>query len=1017
MAISASFLKWRGLPSRRSTSIAASVKVMNVPGSGGRKRAGGHAARRPAPSGHLRARSAALSTLKARDSAMMLRVPMIRIRTGASWKHDPAARRRSLRRARRRRGPPPRAPWWTRSPSRWTASTSPPAGRRVRSSPRSRRSCGRSRGSSAGAPHATVPFRDGELELLIRRRGASALLTVVDARPPVPRARAATWRWRSTRSPPPRSRPPPRFCRELARLAARRRRRARRGGSAPPRATLRRAEPARPARRPPTPAAGAPAPAAPRGPRRLRRRARTTRRGTSSRTRAAGPTSGRCSSPGGSSLRGRGRARVAAFAGHAVPRAARPRRARVDGIARGGPRAASRAVEIAARAPGRGGRVTTLALDLAAGRLRRRRAPSPARRSSSRARSRRRARRARRGSRAARNPRQAENAHLAELEAAAAERLAAVEELAAGDRAPPAAAGGARARAAARCRSGRSAPGGCAGSPSGGSSSRRRRARRRAASPVAGGLVLAAARSRDGRRGRARARARSLWRAPGATFAAARPGRAPRRARRATLEALAPRTGRRAVGRARSRAARPPRRSRSRAARSSLAGARRAHRGSTRARAGRSGASSRPGAARLPRRRSAASSPPASDTGLVYGLDAAGRVVWRVRAPGAACCAPPAPALGLALVLCAADRRRGGARRSIPRPRRAPLRGAARLRPGERRRVAWGRRLAVAGTVAGDAARRRALERDGAPRLDGRAAARRRAAPSPPPARCSSRATPRARSSRSAATARRAGAARRRRARRRPARLPPAVARGTVHRRGRRARGARRAHRRAARRGRRRRAGAARGGRGARRRGAGRGRARDRAGALATHLSSCDGGARGSPAYTPEEQALAEVQREVRVEDLLRGRLDVVRRRGGTRRAARRCRRHEAGAVVAVARLADRADRDDVLVAAPEPEARRDHLVTSPRRVSANALQRWEWPMKFTSASAVEVRDELARLLEREDVLVRLRVDGVAVGEPDARRSGARTAARAATRGGRARCATAVQSSAWRAAS
>src|SRR5215208_3511501 len=30
-----------------------------------------------------------------------------------------------------------------------------------------------------GAAHATVPFRDGELELVIRRRGASALLTVV----------------------------------------------------------------------------------------------------------------------------------------------------------------------------------------------------------------------------------------------------------------------------------------------------------------------------------------------------------------------------------------------------------------------------------------------------------------------------------------------------------------------------------------------------------------------------------------------------------------------------------------------------------------------------------------------------------------------------------------------------------------------------------------------------------------------------------------------------------------------
>src|SRR6266511_3322367 len=30
-----------------------------------------------------------------------------------------------------------------------------------------------------GASHATVPFQDGEVELLIRRRGRSALLTVV----------------------------------------------------------------------------------------------------------------------------------------------------------------------------------------------------------------------------------------------------------------------------------------------------------------------------------------------------------------------------------------------------------------------------------------------------------------------------------------------------------------------------------------------------------------------------------------------------------------------------------------------------------------------------------------------------------------------------------------------------------------------------------------------------------------------------------------------------------------------
>ena len=149
-----------------------------------------------------------------------------------------------------------------------------------------------------GEAHATVPFREGELELVIRRRGRERAAHARVALPPLARARARRGGGgggaRSRRRSMPRRRSaassPSSFPRKRS---------ARDVGCAPPHGALRRAEAGalprpssgggRGARSSPGPGEGAASPA---------RSSSPTTRGTSSRTKAAGPIWARCSSPG-----------------------------------------------------------------------------------------------------------------------------------------------------------------------------------------------------------------------------------------------------------------------------------------------------------------------------------------------------------------------------------------------------------------------------------------------------------------------------------------------------------------------------------------------------------------------------------------------------------------------------------------------------------------------------------------------------------------------------------------------
>jgi outer membrane protein assembly factor BamB len=88
-----------------------------------------------------------------------------------------------------------------------------------------------------------------------------------------------------------------------------------------------------------------------------------------------------------------------------------------------------------------------------------------------------------------------------------------------------------------------------------------------------------------------------------------------------------------------------------------------------------------------------------TDAGLLYGLDAAGRLVWRIGAPGPIL-RPPLAAAGLCVAaagtdpgaaLLAVDPATGARRWEAP----LDVAGGAAVLP-------WGRRIAVAGTVAGD---------------------------------------------------------------------------------------------------------------------------------------------------------------------------------------------------------------------------------------------------------------------------------------------------------------------------
>ncbi len=305
----------------------------------------------------------------------------------------------------------------------------------------------------------------------------------------------------------------------------------------------------------------------------------------------------------------------------------------------------------------------------------------------------------------ARNPRQAENGYVAELERAAAERLAQIEELAEGDRAAAAPAG-ARAPSAPRVPQRPLGPG---------------RLRRLAFRPtfrldagapagegllVAGGVAVVAGRSAVA--GIERASGALLWRGEGCAFAAAAGGSV-LVARGGALAALAPRSGK-------VRWTRPLPGAQPGAA-VALA------RGplviiEPGAATGLDPGSGRtlwrfepPGAGRIAAAGFGGVLAVGADTGLLYGLDAAGRVLWRLRAPGPVLRAPIA-AGGLCLALAAADPGTAllavdpatGARRW-----EAPLDAAPGAAP-----CAWGRRIAVAGTFGGDPIVT-ALERSGAP--------------------------------------------------------------------------------------------------------------------------------------------------------------------------------------------------------------------------------------------------------------------------------------------------------------
>jgi outer membrane protein assembly factor BamB len=101
-----------------------------------------------------------------------------------------------------------------------------------------------------------------------------------------------------------------------------------------------------------------------------------------------------------------------------------------------------------------------------------------------------------------------------------------------------------------------------------------------------------------------------------------------------------------------------------------------------------------------------------TDAGVLYGLDAGGRLVWRLRAPGPVLGRPVAAA-GTCLALSAADS--GGTALLAVDPATGERRWEAPLDASGPASVrAWGRRIAVAGAVAGDPLVT-ALERNGAP--------------------------------------------------------------------------------------------------------------------------------------------------------------------------------------------------------------------------------------------------------------------------------------------------------------
>lgn len=625
---------------------------------------------------------------------------MIRIRTGASWKHDPGLEA-SLRRA--------------TGPARAAAARAvvdalaievdgidiaagQAEGPLLPSLEALLRAIARVVGGEA---HAAVPFREGELELVIRRRGPSALLTLVtlsrpsrvlarDVEVEVDALAAAALDAAAA------------FCQELSEILPEEAEREGRRLRAAAR-VLRRAESAPPRR--PRATGRARAPRAARGGARLACLLELSdEEGQLLAYEGGRPDLGSLLVPGRLTLRGPGGAALATFPG--IPfLALRDLGAGVDrllaALRRGEP-----SCEIVLARQGRGG-VITLALDLAAGRLSGPGASAPcpplelARALAEAALELGRVARAR-------NPRQAENAHLADLEAAAAERLAQIEELAEGDRAH--AARGDEARVP--------APRAPSQRPLGPGRLRRLAFRRifaldvgAPAGPglhVRGGVVLAAGAATVA--ALERASGRLLWRAPGATHAAVLPG-ALLLARGGELEASALRTGRRLWARPLPGAAAFGAVAFSRGPLLVVGGG---------ALTALDPASGRtlwrlvpPGAGRLVATSFGGIVAAGADTGFIYGVDGTGRVLWRVRGPGPVL-RPPAAVAGLALVLCAADSGAGAVALALD-----PAGGARRweapldLVPSGPP-VAWGRRVAIAGALAGDAIIA-TLEETGAP--------------------------------------------------------------------------------------------------------------------------------------------------------------------------------------------------------------------------------------------------------------------------------------------------------------
>ena len=623
---------------------------------------------------------------------------MIRIRTGASWRHDP-----TLRAALRRAAGPARS---SAARAVVDALALEVDGIDVFS--------GRAEGPLlpsledllraiarvvAGAPHATVAFPDGELEVLLRRRGPAVLLTVVTvSRPSRILARdveveaeelaAAALEACAT------------FCRELAEVLPQ--------GASREARRLRAA--ARDLRRLETAPGPRPQPFTPsRSPRLPARAGRVTcglelgeDDGLLAAYEGGRPDLGSLLVPGRLSLRTAGGEEICAVPG--LPfLALRDLGAACDGLIG----AARRGEALHAIPLARAGRASpgALTVDLARGTVvapGRPPVPCPpldlARAIAEAAAEFGRVARSR-------NPRQAENAHLAELEASAADRLAQIEELAEGDRVDPSGAAG-RAPADRRPPQRALGPGRLrrlsfrrtfsvdAGSPAG------------EGLLLAGGVVVAAGAAAIA--ALERGTGALLWRAEGCAFAAALPG-ALLVVRGANLAALAVRTG--ATLWSRPLPGALPAQAIALARGPFLL----SEPGAVTALDPTSGRTlwrlEPPGASRLQAAAFGGIAAAAADTGFLYGIDAAGRVVWRLRAAGPFV-RPPAAAARSCLAVAAVD---SGASllavdpASGSRAWEAPLDFVPAGAP-----LAWGRRIVVAGAIAGDAAVT-ALDRGGAP--------------------------------------------------------------------------------------------------------------------------------------------------------------------------------------------------------------------------------------------------------------------------------------------------------------